>query len=178
MASYYNLILSKDWCPWLPINSVMSSLLCLHTLHSEPLHLLPRMLSSQIYSNFMPACSYSYTYTHTLIFLFIICFPLVCKLSVQFSHSAFLTLCDPMDRSTPGLPVHLQLPVSTQTHVHWVGDAIQPSHPLLSTSPSNINLSQHQDIFQWVSSSHQVAKVLEFKLQHQSFQWTPRTDLL
>ena len=88
------------------------------------------------------------------------------------------TLCDSMDCSTPGLPVHHQLPESTQTHVHWVRDAIQPSHPLSSPSPPAFNLSQHQGLFKWVSSSHQVAKVLEFQLQHQSFQWTPRTDLL
>ena len=80
-------------------------------------------------------------------------------------------------RSTPGLPVHHQLPEFTQTHVHRIGDAIQPSHPLSSPSPPAFNLSQHQGLFQWVSSSHQVAKVLEFQLQHQSFQWTPRTDL-
>ena len=89
-----------------------------------------------------------------------------------------LTLCDPMNRSTSGLPVHHQLPQFTQTHVHWVGDAIQPSHPLSSSSPPALNLSQHQGLFQWVSSLHEVAKVLEFQLQHQSFQWTPRTDLL
>ena len=88
------------------------------------------------------------------------------------------TLCDPMNRSTPGLTVHHQLLESTQTHVHGVGDAIQPSHPLLSSSPSALNLSKHQGIFQWVSSSHQVVKVLEFQLQNQSFQWIPRTDLL
>ena len=74
------------------------------------------------------------------------------------------TLCDPMNRSTPGLPVHHQLLESTQTHVHWVGDAIQPSHPLSSPSPSAPNLSQHQGLFKWVSSSHEVAKVLEFQL--------------
>ena len=88
------------------------------------------------------------------------------------------TLCDPMNRSTPGLPVHHQLPVSTQTHVHQVDDAIQPSHhSLLFPSPPALNLSQHRGLYQWVNSSHQVAKVLEFQLQHQSFQWTPRTDL-
>ena len=94
---------------------------------------------------------------------------------LQFSSVAQLcpTLCDPMDCSTPGLPVHHQLPESTQTHVYWVGDAIQPSHPLLSPSPLALNLSQHQGLFQWVSSLHQVAKWLEFQLQHQSFQWTP-----
>ena len=76
------------------------------------------------------------------------------------------TLCDPMDCNTLGLPVHHQLPEFTQSHVHWVGDAIQPSHPLLSPSPPTFNLSQHQGRFQRVSSSHQVAKVLEFQLQH------------
>ena len=88
------------------------------------------------------------------------------------------TLCDPMNHSTPGLPVHHQLPEFTQTHAHRVGDAIQPSHPLSSPSPPALNPSQHQGLFQWVNSSHEVAKVLEFQLQHQSFQWTPRTDLL
>ena len=83
-----------------------------------------------------------------------------------------------MDRSTPGFPVHHQLPELTQTHAHRVSDAIQPSHLLLSPSPPAFNLAQHQGLFQWVSSSHQVVKVLEFQLQHQSFQWTPRTDLL
>ena len=77
-----------------------------------------------------------------------------------------LILCDPMNRSTPGLPVHHQLPEFTQTHVHWVSDAIQPSHPLLSLSLPAFNLSQHQGLFKWASSSHQVAKVLEFRLQH------------
>ena len=89
-----------------------------------------------------------------------------------------LTLCDPMNRSTPGLPVHHQLPEFTQTHVHWIGDAIQPSHPLSSPSPPAFNLSQHQGLFKWVSSFHQVAKMLEFQLQYQPFQWTPRTYLL
>ena len=100
--------------------------------------------------------------------------------SVQFSPVTQLcpTLCDPMNCSMPGLPVHHQLPEFTQTHVHQVGDAIQPSHPLLSPSPPAPNPSQHQSLFQWVSSSHEVAKVLEFQLQHQSFQWTPKTALL
>ena len=84
----------------------------------------------------------------------------------------------PMNRSTPGLPVHHQLPESTQTHIHVVDDATQPSHPLSSPSPPALNLSQQQGLFKWVSSSHQVARVLEFQLQHQSFQWTPKTDLL
>ena len=72
------------------------------------------------------------------------------------------TLCDPMNRSTPGLPVHHQLLESTQTHVHWVSGAIQPSHPLSSSSPPALNLSQHQGLFKWVSSSHQVAKYWSF----------------
>ena len=98
--------------------------------------------------------------------------------SVQSLSHSCLTLCDPMDCSTPGLPVHHQLQELTQTHVHRVSDAIQPSHPLSSPSPPAFALSQHQGLFKWVSSSHQVAKILEFQLQHQSFQWTPRTDLL
>ena len=100
------------------------------------------------------------------------------NISFQFSSVAqsCLTLCNPMNHSTPGLPVHHQLLEFTQTHVHRVGDAIQPSHPLSSPSPPALNLSQHQGLFKWVSSSHQVAKVLEFQLQHQSFQWIFRTD--
>ena len=100
--------------------------------------------------------------------------------SVHFSSvgQSCLTLCDSMDCSTLGLPVHHQLPELIQTPVHWVGDAIQPSHPLLSPSPPAFNLSQHQDLFRRVSSSHQVVKGLEFQFQHWSFQWTPRTDLL
>ena len=89
-----------------------------------------------------------------------------------------LILCDPMDCSTPDFPVHHQLPELAQTHVHQVGDAIQPSHPLSSPSPPTFNLSQHQSLFQWVSFSHQVTKVLEFQFQHQSFQWIFRTDFL
>ena len=90
----------------------------------------------------------------------------------------FSSIYDPMKCSTPGILVHHQHPEATQTHVHWAGDAIQPSHPLSSPSLPALNLLQHQGLFKWVSSSHQVAKVLEFLLQHQSFQWTPRTDLL
>ena len=83
------------------------------------------------------------------------------------------TLCDPMNHSTPGLPVYHQLPESTQTHVHWVGDAIQSPHPLSSPSPPALNLSQHQGLFQWVSSSHQVDKVLEFQF---SFNISPSNE--
>ena len=93
--------------------------------------------------------------------------------SVQFSRVRFFTTC-----STPGFPVHHQLPEFTQTHVHRVSDAIQSSHPLLNPSPPTFSLSQHQSLFQWVSSSHQVARVLVFQLQHQSFQWVFMVDLL
>ena len=86
--------------------------------------------------------------------------------SVQFSSVAQScpTLCDPMNRSTPGLPVHHQLPEFTQTHVHWVSDAIHPSHPLSSPSPPAPNPSQYHSLFQWVNSLHDLAKVLEFQL--------------
>ena len=100
--------------------------------------------------------------------------------SVQFSSvtQSCPTLCDPMNHSTPGLPVHHQLPEFTQTQVHRVHDAIQPSHPGSSPSPPAPNPSQHQGLLQWVNSSHEVAKVLEFQLQHHSFQRNPRVDLL
>ena len=88
------------------------------------------------------------------------------------------TRCELMDCSTPGFPVYHQLLELIQTHVHRVGDAIQPSHPLSSPSHPALNLSQCQGLFKWVSSSHQVAKVLEFQLQHQSFQWIFSTDFL
>ena len=98
--------------------------------------------------------------------------------SIQFSRSVMSDSAIPWIAALPGLPVHHQLPEFTQTHVHRVDDAIQPSHPLSSPSPPSPNPSQHQGLLQWVNSSHEVAKVLEFQLQHQSFQWTPRADLL
>ena len=103
----------------------------------------------------------------------------IVKRIVQFSSASQScpTLCDPMNCSMPGISVHHQLPEFTQTHVHQVRDAIQPSHPLSSPSPPAPNPSQHQGIFKWASSSHQVAKVVEFQLQNQSYQWTPRTNL-
>ena len=106
-------------------------------------------------------------------------------LSLKCSHFFFcgcwfarscLTLWDPMDYSMLGFPVLHHLLECAQIHVHWIGDAIQPSHPLLSTSPSAFNLSHHQGLFQWVSCSNQVAKVLELQLQHQSFQRVFRVD--
>ena len=100
--------------------------------------------------------------------------------SVQYSSVAQScpTLRDPMNRSTPGFPVHHHLPEFTQTHVHRVCDAIQPSHTRSSPSPPVPNPSQHQSLFQWVNTSHQVDIVLESKLQHHSFQRNPRADLL
>ena len=105
------------------------------------------------------------------------------SLLAQFNHFSSVaqscpTLCAPMDCSIPGLPVHHQLLECTQSHFHWVGDVIQPSHPLLTPSPPPLNLFQHQGLSQWVSSSHQAAKVLESQLQHQLFQWLFRTDFL
>ena len=100
--------------------------------------------------------------------------------SVQFSSVAQScpTLCDPMNCKMPGLPVHHQLSEFTQTHIHWVSDDIQASHPLSSPCPPAPNPSQHQSLFQWVNSSHEVAKVLEFQLHHHSLQSNPRADLL
>ena len=94
------------------------------------------------------------------------------------SSSTCYSIPDPKDCSMSGFPVHHQLLELAQTLFHWVSNTIQLSHPLSSPFPPPFNLSQNQGLFQWVSSSHQVAKVLEFQLQHQSFQWTPRTDLL
>ena len=94
----------------------------------------------------------------------------------QFSHSVMSNSWDPMACNTPGFPIHHQLPELTQTHVHYVSDAIQPSHPLSSPSPSTFSLSQHQGLSQCVSSSRQVAKVLKFQVEHQSFQWMFRVD--
>ena len=101
---------------------------------------------------------------------FVFCIPfchsllLLWLIGLRFSSVAQScpTLCDPVNRSTPGVPVHHQLPEFTQIHIHWVGDAIQPSHPL--SSPPAPTPSQHQGLFQWVISSHEVAKVLEFQL--------------
>ena len=96
----------------------------------------------------------------------------------QFSHSVVSDCLQPHELRHARPPYPSQLQDSTQTHVHWVGDAIQSIHTLSSPSPPALNLSHHQGFFKWVSTSHQVAKVLEFQLQHQYFQWTPRTDLL
>ena len=88
------------------------------------------------------------------------------------------TLCDLVDCSMLGFPVLHYLPKFAQTHVHWIGDSIQSSHPLSPSSSPALDLSQHQGLFQWASSSHQVANVLELQLQHQSFQWIFRVDFI
>ena len=87
------------------------------------------------------------------------------------------TLCDPMDCSTPGLPVPHHVPELAQVHVHCIGDAVRPSHPLTPSSPSALNLSQHQGLFQWIVCSHQMTKILELQAQHQTLQWIFRVDL-
>ena len=125
--------------------------------------------------------SKKYSYKIYVLTAMVWCFVYSCNpWHVQFSSvdQSCLTFCDPMNRSTPGLPVHRQLREFTQTHVHRVSDAIQPSHPLSSPLTPAPNPSQHQSLFQWVKSSHEVAKVLEFQLWHHSFQRNPRADLL
>ena len=107
--------------------------------------------------------------------MWVLLFPNPC---VVVAAQLYPTLCNPMDSTTPGLLVLHYLPEFAQIHVHWVNDAIQPSHPLLPPSPPALNLSQHHGLFQWVGSLHQVAKVLELQLQHQSFQWIFRADFL
>jgi len=102
----------------------------------------------------------------------------ICIPSVKFSHSVISTLWDPMDCSTSGYSVLHHLLELAQTHAHRVGDAIQPSNPLPAPSPPALNLSQHHGLFQWVSSLHQVAKVLELQLQYQCLQWIFRADFL
>ena len=101
---------------------------------------------------------------------------LISDIQILFS-CLVMTLSNPVDCSMPGFPILHHLLELSQTHLHWIGDANQPSGPLLSTSPA-FNFSQHQDLFQWVSSLNQVIKVLEFQLQPQSFQWIFRVDFL
>ena len=129
------------------------------------------------------ALTHTHTHTHTSwkpetgsIYLFI--------WEIQFNYCYYsvtqlcLTLCDPMNCSTPGFPALHYLPEFAQTHVRWVNDVIQSFHPLLLPSPPAFSFAQHQGLFQWVCSSHQVANVLEVQLQHQSFQWIFRVDFL
>ena len=150
-SSEYSVLISFriDWFDLLAVQGILKSLLQQHNLKAS----IRRHLAF-----FMTQLSHLYVTTGKTISQF--------SLVIQSCP----TLCNPMDCSTPGFPVHHQLLELTQTHVHPVGDAIQPSHPLSSPSPPAFNLSQHQGLFQGVSSSHQVAKVLELHLQHQSFQ--------
>ena len=146
---YWGLIsFSIDWFDLLSIQGTLKSLLQHHTSKASILWLCAFI---------MVHLSHPYITAAKAIALTIQTFV---SNNVQFSSVAQScpTLCDPMNRSMPGFPVHHQLPESTQTHVHRVGDAIQPSHPLLSPSPPALNPSQHQGLFKWVSSSHQVAK--------------------
>ena len=103
-----------------------------------------------------------------------LCLKNCCCCSVAQSRQ---TLCDPMYWSMPGLPVPHHLPEFAQVQVHCIGDTIQPSHPLMPSSPSAFNLSQHQGLFQWLVCLHQMTKILELHLQHQSFQWIFGVDL-
>ena len=127
--------------------------------------LTPHFPQSLLFSWFSISLIYSLLFTHRSDFLKYH-LPACPHHSVQFSSLAqsYPTLCYRMNRSMPGLPVHHQLPEFTQTHVHWVGDAIQPSYPLLSPPPHDPNTSQYQGLFQWVNSSHEVATGLEFQL--------------
>ena len=107
--------------------------------------------------------------------------PSYLKRQARFRRDYFCSVtksCPTWIEAWPDFPVLHYLPELAQIHVHWVGDAIQPSHCLSSPSPPVLNLSQHRGLFQWVSSSHQVAKVLELQLQHLSYQWIFRTDFL
>ena len=154
----------KDHCDFI---------LCLRGQHNEPSTMKPHVgpinalswpsVPGSLYSHFLENSSRNCVKWSSLYHSY--------SLVIMFSSAQLcLTFCNPMDCSTPGLPVHHQLLEFTQTHVHRVGD------PLLSPSLA-FNLSQHQGLFKWVSSSHQVAKVLGFQLQHQFFQWIFRTDL-
>ena len=123
-------------------------------------------LDSSLYGAYFPVSWLSHWKKYVITFL-----------CIQFSSVQSLSVSDSL-RPLGLQYARLPCPSQTQTHVHWVGDAIQPDHPLLSPSPHAFTHSQRQGLYKWVSSSHQVAKVLEFQLQHQSFQWIFRTDLL
>ena len=184
------------WWPWSPCRAFLFKYVCTYIcmcicIYKNKFYIYIYIFFSRTLSKFVtrfcssPLC---FSLLGTISFLryllsflsfFLFFFEAFCFLrDIQISSVTQLcpTLCDPMDCSTPGLPVHHQFPEFTQTHVHWVSDAIQPPHPLSSPSPPAISLSQHQSLFKWVSSSQKVAKVLEFHLQHQSFQWIFRTD--
>ena len=149
---------------------------CTHT-HSWPLNNMGLTAQVHLYADFFPISTWNTTWSKVGSWTNLNLRGVSVQFSsVQFSCSVVSNSLQPHE--PPGLPVHHQLPEFTQTYVYWVGNAIQPSHPLSSPSPSTFNLSRCQGIFKWVNSSHEVPKVLEFQLQLQSFQWTPRTDLL
>ena len=140
---------------------------------------------SKINCNSHPPALYVHMFLPVVFFFFLIVIQLTYSIilvsGMQHNDLIYVVISDslqPHGLRIRGLPVHYQLPKFTQTHIHWVGDAIQPYYPLSSPSPPTFNLSQHPGLFKWVSSSHQVPKVLEFHLQHQSFQWIFRTDFL
>ena len=170
---------------WLKWCSMHRSCLWCH-LVSLPHLLMPRLCPRHHLPSFLwchPHCLYTFNFSILILslnFLFAWIPPHLSPLNLSKLNSvqSLSCVCDPMDCNMPGLPVHHRLPELAQTHVHQVGEAIQPSHPLSSPSPPAFNLSQHQCLFQWDRSSHLVAKVLEFQLQHQSIQWIFRTDFL
>ena len=143
---------------WFPLLFPPSTLFCLYSVFQKwavSSHLCaPICQRHSCHQAFAVWCLFIYLFIYLLFFCLVFIVPFI---SVAQSHP---TLCDSMNHSTPGLPVHHQLPESTQTHVHWVSDAILPSHPLSSPSLPALNLSQHQGLFQWVLSSPKVAKVL------------------
>ena len=157
-ASIAAYLVSAHWVPEVPSSSSYDNQNWLHTLPNSPWRAkLPQLENTALNSavELKPAN------------------PPICSVSQSCP-----TLCDPKDYSTPSFPVLHHLPQLAQTHVHWVGDAIQPSHSLLFSSPPAFYISQHPGPFQWVGSLHQVAKILELQLHHQSFQWIFRVDFL
>ena len=163
----FNLPVQSLSCVWLFVTPwIVACHASLSITNSQRLHKLIS-IESVMPSNHLILC-------HPL-FLLPSVFPSIS--SVQFSHSVMFDSLWPYEPQHDRPPCLSPTLESTQTHVHWVSDAIQPCHPLSSSSPA-LNLSQHQGLFKWVCSSHQVAKVLKLQLQHQSFQWTLRTDLL
>ena len=156
----------------------------LYTRSSQWIRLITETLSpfvtSPYFSIFYQPPPHNTVPETTIHSLYLWLFKEILHVSERFSSvaQAYWTLCNPMDRSTSGFPVHHWHPELTQTHAHWVGNATQPSHPLSCHSAPAFSLSQHQCLFKWVSSSHQVPKVQEFQLQHQSFQWILRIHLL
>ena len=158
-------IASYIYRAWTRANDVVNIILLTVHLYLTKKNLKKSRIYNLQYSS--PSITkYNYPWKVNLASQLFLFFTFLLYTGIQFSSVAHLclTLCDPVDCRTPGLSVHHQLPELAQTHVHWIGDAIPPSHPGLSTSPPTFNLPQHEGLFQWVSFSHQVAKVLEFQL--------------